>query len=104
LTKTQNKTQKCEAEKFVSPLQQYINENCVGGNCPRWKQLQALKQAGFDTPVGCNTLTENGIDQMFLCMTAKGLQTAETDPAKILEQAASMGSLDFGNTKGDEQK
>ncbi len=91
-TTTIEKTKNVKPEQFVSPLQSYINENCVGGKCPRWQQLLALKAKtggllGANVEFGCNTMTETGTDQMFLCMTAKGLQMAETDPAKILQDA-----------------
>ena len=69
--KVKVKTQK--PPEFESPLNQFIRENC--NRCS-------------DYPDECKTYTAQGIDRMFLCMTAASLHGAPTtDPDQILQDA-----------------
>ncbi|MGD6808216.1 MAG: hypothetical protein ACQCN3_00795 [Candidatus Bathyarchaeia archaeon] len=72
------KTQESK-NQFESPLEQYIREKCK--NCRCWH-----KNHGQDAPFYCTSQTPEGVDLMFLCMSANNLKV-ETDPKKIFTDA-----------------
>jgi hypothetical protein len=75
MSKKEGKTKNKIQAEFISPLEKYINEKCLKCHC--WS---------INT---CNTDTPNGIDRMFLCMSAANLQEPLliSDPKQILKDA-----------------
>lgn len=65
---------KNQEPKFESPLASYLKAYCK--DCEDWKKC-------------CDTITEKGVDRMFLCMTAASIQSPvlESDPHKIVDAA-----------------
>lgn len=68
-------TEKSDLEKFVSPLERYVRDNCE--KCGDWTRRK------------CELYTEMGTTRVALCMTAAALlqDVGSTDPAEILQEA-----------------